>query len=57
MAEDITGTPGCLEIQITVGDVSKNSEATGSDEIHQIILNEGEWLMDKEVREFPRLEC
>jgi len=40
-----------------VGDVSENSMATWSDEIHQVILNEGERLMDGDVLEFPRLEC
>ena len=57
VAEDNTGTFGWREIQIAVGDVSQDGAADWSDEIHQIVLNEGERLMDGEVREFPRLEC
>jgi len=57
VAEDKTGTPGRREIQIAVGDVLENSVPNWSDEIHQVILNEGERLMDGDIREFPRLEC
>ena len=57
VAEDNTGTIGWREIKIAVGDVSVNSETDWSEEIHQVIFNEGERLMDGEVREFPRLEC
>ena len=57
VAEDKTGTIGRQEIQLAVGDVPENGRAAGSDEIHQVILNEGEYLLDTEAREFPRLEC
>jgi hypothetical protein len=57
VAEDNTGIFARQEIQIAVGDVSENSEATGSDEPHQVILNEGELLTDGDARQFPRLEC
>jgi len=57
LAEDNTGVRSQQEIQITVGNVSQNSAADWRDEIHQVILNEGERLMDGEIRDFPRLEC
>ena len=57
VAEDKTGIFNQREIQISVGDVSKNSAANWRDEIHQVILNEGERLMVGDVRVFPRLEC
>ena len=56
-AEDKNGLSSHQEIQIDVGDVSQNSPANWREKIHQVILNEGERLMDGEVREFPRLEC
>jgi hypothetical protein len=40
-----------------VGDVSQSSMADWKDEIHQVILNEGELFLDSDVRKFPRLEC
>ncbi|GAF76921.1 unnamed protein product, partial [marine sediment metagenome] len=57
VAEDNTGVRSQQEIQIAVGNVSENSSADWRDEIHQVILNEGERLMPGDVREFPRLEC
>lgn len=57
MAEDNAGTIGRQEIRISLGDVSQSDVATRSDEIHQVILNEGEWFKDDEIRKFPRLEC
>jgi hypothetical protein len=57
VAKDTNGVRSRQEIQIAVGEVSENSAANWKDEIHQVILNEGERLMDGEVREFPRLEC
>ena len=57
VAEDKNGLRSHQEIQIAVGDVSQNIAANWRDEIHQVILNEGEWLMDGDIREFPRLEC
>jgi hypothetical protein len=42
---------------MVVGNVSQNSAVTWRDGIHQVILNEGERLMDGDIREFPRLEC
>ncbi|MCE2436059.1 MAG: hypothetical protein J4F29_24565, partial [Candidatus Latescibacteria bacterium] len=57
VAEDKTGMFSQREIQIAVGDVSENSAADWRDEIHQVILDEGERLMVGDVRVFPRLEC
>jgi hypothetical protein len=57
VAEDKTGIFSQQEIQIAVGDVSENSKANWRDEIHEVILNEGERFMIGDVREFPRLEC
>lgn len=57
VAEDNTGTFGWQEIQIAVGDVSHKTAKVWEDEIHQVILTEGERLMEGDVRNFPRLEC
>jgi len=57
VAEDKNGFRSHQEIQIAVGDVSRNSAADWRDEIHQVILNEGQRLMDGDIHEFPRLEC
>ena len=57
VAEDKNGLRSHQEIQIAVGDVSQNSTADWRDEIHQVILNEGERLLDGDIHEFPRLEC
>ncbi|MHC4595730.1 MAG: Ig-like domain-containing protein, partial [Planctomycetota bacterium] len=46
VAEDKTGFRSHQEIQIAVGNVSQKSAANWRDEIHQVILNEGERLMD-----------
>lgn len=57
VAEDKNGLRRHQEIQITVGNVSQNSTADWRDEIHQVILNEGERLMEGDIHDFPRLEC
>jgi len=57
VAEDKNGLRSHQEIQIVVGDVSQNITANWRDEIYQVILNEGERIMDGDIREFPRLEC
>jgi len=56
-AVDNTGERNQQEIQIAVGNVSKDAKADWRNEIYQVILNEGEKLMLGDVREFPRLEC
>ena len=57
VAEDNTGTFGRREIKIIIGDVSGISVVNYNEEIHQVIFNDGERLMDGEVSEFPRLDC
>jgi hypothetical protein len=57
VAEDKNGLRSVREIQVTVGNVSQNSAANWREEIHQVILNEGERLMDGDIHEFPRLGC
>jgi hypothetical protein len=57
IAEDNNGITARKEIRIVVGDFALNGSEEWREEIHQIVLNEGEYLGDKEVREFPRLEC
>ncbi len=53
-AEDETGIFGRQEIEILAGNAS---EAVPADEVHQVILNEGERLTGADGRDFPRLEC
>jgi hypothetical protein len=57
VAEDKNGLRSHQEIQIFVGDVSQNITANWMDEIYQVILNEGDRIMDGDIRKFPRLEC
>ena len=56
-AEDNAGVRNQQVIQIAVGNVSKYNAEDWRDKIHQVILNEGEQLMDGEIRDFPRLGC
>lgn len=60
VAVDKNGLRTSGEINIAVGNASRTTVGTVGDwknEIHQVILNEGERFMDGEVRDFPRLEC
>jgi hypothetical protein len=57
VAEDKNGLRSHQEIQIAVGNVSEDRAADWRDEIHQVILNEGERLMDGDIHDLPRLEC
>jgi hypothetical protein len=57
IAWDKNGISGKQVIRVAVGDVPYNSAGDWREEIQQIILKEGEYLGDKEVREFPRLQC
>ncbi len=56
-AEDNNGERNQQVIQIAVGNVSEKSAEGWRNEIHQVILNEGEQLMDGEIHNIPRLEC
>lgn len=57
VVEDTNGLRNYQEIQIPVGNASQDSAAKWRDEIHQVILNEGERFMGGDTHEFPRLEC
>jgi hypothetical protein len=57
LAEDNNGIKTRESIRITAGNVSPNSKPGWQDEIYDVILNEGERLMDGEIRDVPRLEC
>ncbi|TWU40650.1 Ig-like domain-containing protein [Novipirellula artificiosorum] len=57
VAEDMTGVKARQEIQISVGDVAKNAEANWKDEIHQVLLKDGDRMMAGDRIDLPRLEC
>ena len=57
VAVDKTGVSSRQQIQFTVGNVSERKAADWRDDIHQVVLNEGDRLMRGDVRDFPRLEC
>jgi hypothetical protein len=57
VAEDKTGTFGRQQIQIAVGDAAGSSVPVREDEIHQVILNEGERITGEDKLVFQRLEC
>jgi hypothetical protein len=57
VAEDANGLRSRQEIQIVVGDGSNPGATNWRDEIHQVILNEGELFVDGDIFDFPRLEC
>jgi hypothetical protein len=55
IAVDHTGTVGRKAIEVRVGE--GGAAANWKEAVHQVILEEGETLGDKEVVDFPRLEC
>jgi hypothetical protein len=57
VAVDKNGLRTTGEINIAVGNASTSTAGDWKNEIHQVILNEGERLLDGDVRNFPRLEC
>ena len=57
VAEDANGFRSRRKIQIVVGDGSKRDATNWRDQIHQVILNEGELFEDGDIFDFPRLEC
>jgi hypothetical protein len=57
VAEDSNGTIGRRVIRITVGNISEEAGENWKDDIHKVILEEGELFTDEDVFEFPRLEC
>jgi hypothetical protein len=56
-AVDINGLRTSREINFFVGNASAGTAGDWKDEVHQVILNEGEIFGDEEIRDFPRLEC
>jgi len=57
VAVDKNGLRTYEEINIAVGNASHSSMGDWKNEIHQVILNEGEIIEDKGIRDFPRLNC
>jgi len=57
VAVDKNGLRTYEEINIAVGNASHSSMRDWKDEIHQVILSEGEIIEDKDIRDFPCLNC
>jgi hypothetical protein len=57
VAVDKNGLRTYEEINIAVGNASHSSMGHWKDEIHQVILSDGEIIEDKDIRDFPRLNC
>ncbi len=57
VAEDLNGFRSRHEIQIVVGDLPLAKADDWRNEIHQVILKEGEIFEDGAVYDFPRLRC
>jgi hypothetical protein len=56
-ATDVNGLSSTAEINVSVGTDISGKADDWKNQIHQVILNEGEILRDGEIREFPRLDC
>jgi len=57
VAVDKNGLRTSGEINIKVGNASRSRAGDWKNEIHQVILSEGETFSNGEARNFPRLEC
>lgn len=57
VAVDKNGFRTSEEINIAVGNASPGIVGDWKDEIHEVILNEGETFTNGDIREFPRLNC
>jgi len=57
LAIDQTGSQARREIRVQVGEETTEGQGKVGEQIHQVILNDGEVFMDSEVLDFPRLEC
>jgi len=57
VAEDLNGLRSSKKIGITVGIAAEKGDDDWQDQVYQVILSEGEMLMDGESLEFPCLEC
>ncbi len=57
MAVDKNGLRTSSAIDIAVGNASPDTKDDWKNEIHAVILNEGETFSNGEIRNFPKLEC
>ena len=57
IAVDKNGLRTSGEIDVAVGNASFSNSGKWKNEIHAVILEEGETFSDGEIRDFPRLEC
>jgi hypothetical protein len=57
LAVDNTGISSRRLFQVFVGDASEDQKSNWRDDVYQVVLNEGERLMERDFRAFPRLEC
>jgi hypothetical protein len=57
VAVDQNGLRTSRKIDVQVGDVSRSRKDAWKDEIHAVILTEGEIFRNGDIREFPRLNC
>ena len=57
VAVDKNGLRTSEAIDLTVGNASKDRKDAWEDEIHAVILNEGETFSQGDIRKFPRLYC
>ena len=57
VAVDKNGVRTSREIDIEVGNTSRRRKDAWKDDIHEVILNEGETFRNGDIREFPRLNC
>jgi hypothetical protein len=57
VAEDKHGLRTSDAIDIKVGNASENRKDAWKDQIHAVILNEGETFRNGDIRKFPRLNC
>lgn len=57
LAVDKNGLSTSKEINVRVGNASPGDVDEWKDEIHAVILNEGDVFSEGDIREFPQLEC
>lgn len=57
LVEDKTGVRSEKDIQFAVGDVSMDTAGHWKNEIHAVVLREGERFEEGDIRTFPDLDC
>jgi hypothetical protein len=57
VAVDKNGLRTSREIDIQIGNGPQGRKDAWKNEIHEVILNEGETFRNGDIREFPRLNC